>query len=66
MKFTTLIAAATLAVASTAATAQNVTTASGDVVMVEKNQGFVALSAAQLAALGLFAATVAISASSGS
>lgn len=65
MKFTTLIAAATLAVASTAATAQNVTTASGDVVMVEKNQ-IVTLSAAQWAALGLFGLTVAISAGSGS
>lgn len=38
MKITTLIAAAALATASTAATAQNVTTTDGDVVMIEKNQ----------------------------
>lgn len=41
MKITTLIAAASLAVASTAAVAQNtaVTTDAGEVVMIEKNQG---------------------------
>ncbi|PVA07815.1 hypothetical protein [Thalassorhabdomicrobium marinisediminis] len=38
MKLKSLIAAAALATMSTAAAADNVTTASGDVVMVEKNQ----------------------------
>jgi len=43
MKITTLVAAAALAVASTAATAQNVTTDAGEIVMVEKNGGLFAL-----------------------
>ncbi|PVA07814.1 hypothetical protein [Thalassorhabdomicrobium marinisediminis] len=38
MTFKTLIAAAALATASTVAAAENVTTATGDVVMIEKNQ----------------------------
>lgn len=37
MKITTLIAAAAIATASTAATAQNVTTDAGELVIVEKN-----------------------------
>ena len=67
MKFTTLIAAAALATASTAATAQNVTTATGDVVMVEKNQslalaGLGAVPAAGLAAIGLLTVAVLVTA----
>ena len=38
MKFKTLIAAAAIAGMSTTAFAQNVTTTTGDVVMIEKNQ----------------------------
>ncbi|WP_281980901.1 hypothetical protein [Thalassorhabdomicrobium marinisediminis] len=38
MTFKTLIAAAALATVSTVAAAENVTTATGDVVMIEKNQ----------------------------
>ena len=38
MKITTLIAAAALATASTAAVAENVTTEAGEIVMIEKNQ----------------------------
>ncbi len=66
MKFTTLIAASALAVASTAATAQNVTTPTGDVVMIEKNQGSLALlglsSTATAAAVLVIVATIAAAA----
>ncbi|MGJ8611015.1 MAG: hypothetical protein ACSHWY_07970 [Octadecabacter sp.] len=65
MKITTVIAAAALAVASTAATAENVTTSTGDVVMIEKNMAPLGLSALQLAALGFLSVAVAVSASSG-
>ncbi len=69
MKITTLIAAAALAGASSTAFADNVTTATGEVVMVEKEAATIALlglSAVQLAALGfLFVATAATAADSG-
>ncbi|MCF2871335.1 hypothetical protein L0664_09695 [Octadecabacter sp. G9-8] len=58
MKITTLIAAAALATASTTATAQNVTTDAGEVVMIEKNGGLFAL-----AGLGGLAGITAIFAS---
>ncbi|KAG1713781.1 hypothetical protein GQR58_002247 [Nymphon striatum] len=62
MKITTLIAAAALATASTAATAQNVTTDAGEVVMIEKNGGLFALTGlGGAAAIGFaFAAIVTV------
>jgi len=66
MKITTLIAAAALATASTAATAQNVTTDAGEVVMIEKNGGLFALAGLGGAAvIAGFIATVVIASESG-
>lgn len=59
MKITTLIAAAALATASTTATAQNVTTDAGKVVMIEKNGGLFALAGlGGLASIGLIFGTI--------
>jgi hypothetical protein len=67
MKITTLIAAAALATASTAATAQNVTTDAGEVVMIEKNGGLFALAGlGGAAAIGLvFAGIIAVAETNG-
>ncbi len=43
MKIKTFFAAAAIAGMSTTAMAQNVTTSTGDIVMIEKNQGSLAL-----------------------
>lgn len=59
MKITTLVAAAALATVSTTAIAQNVTTADGEVVMIEKEAAFGILAFAPAA----FAAVIAIIAS---
>ena len=63
MKITTLIAAAALATASTAATAQNVTTDAGELVIVEKNQfgaSVALLASAAPAALASIVAIIAV------
>ena len=72
MKIKTLIAAAAIAGMSTSAIAQNVTTPSGDVVMIEKNQaslgllGLTGSLATTLLVVGAVVAVGAAAANSGS